>query len=113
MSEDLNKLRERALETLSGHPDKNALPDLVLAWLANKAEGHASSILSLLARLQAAEERAEKVEGAMLNVQQQCENVVFNLRQRPYGALSNKDAMTIFDRLATTLRVAALKTEGA
>lgn len=121
---------------LAGSPDPHAgtvLADLSDTWEMQQADDaldadherdpdkdaafiaafNPATALSLLSRLQAAEERAEKLEEAMLNVQQQCENVVFNLSQRPYHPLANSDAVRIFGRMAKTLRLAALKTEGA
>lgn len=113
MSEDLNKLRELAESLQAGSAGFVRSRDFLNARHDFIDAANPAVILELFSRLQAAEERAEKLEGAMLNVQQQCENIVFNLRQADSVSLSNKEAVTIFDRMATTLRVAALKTEGA
>jgi len=41
------RMIDLARETLAGHPDGDAPSDLVLAWLANRAELHAGAVLAI------------------------------------------------------------------
>ena len=113
MSEDMNKRHKAALDV--------ALLDLDVAAIPTKSEvfvrcGPAArdlhdAITDLRTRLQAAEERAEKVEGALNSLRTQADNAAWNAH-RSGITIDNAQLVRIFEGMVEQAD-AALKTEGA